>query len=124
MKILFLTQLLCLLTVIAAPVANEQKAFSHGLILINPDGYMKLPSDVRDWLESEEENDKKLTKNIKVVEAEDGKPINTHKLEFITSKGQADETVLVDHIPLSMIKSLVKEKTFDGSYLEKSHQDL
>jgi len=38
--------------------------------------------------------------------------VGTHKLEFIGIDGNVKETLLVDHVPVSMVKALIKEKKF------------
>jgi hypothetical protein len=64
---------------------------------------------VQDWLSSEKDTDKETTKRVKVVEFP-GKDIVTPKLVFVNSEGNPQETVFIEHIPLSMVKSLFKDK--------------
>ena len=102
----------------------SKETFHHGVIFINPGKYDALPQPVRDWLNSADPADMKLNKHIIVKEATDGEHINTHKLQFVNSDYEIKETVLVDHIPLSMIKDLIKEKEFLWPDNGVSHEEL
>ena len=105
MKILSLTQLSALLMM----TANGLKVW-YAEIQINPGKYNDLSQEFRDFLESEAPGDVKLNKHIKIVDNREDSPIETHKMQFITLEGKAAETILIDHIPVSMAKDMMKEK--------------
>ena len=88
-------------------LASCKDLYSHAEIQVN-EGHV-LGSDVQDWLSSEKDTDKETTKRVKVVEFA-GSDIVTPKLVFVNSEGNPQETVFIEHIPLSMVKSLFKDK--------------
>jgi hypothetical protein len=90
-----------------AALASCKDLYSHIEIHMN-DGYV-LQSEITDWLNSAKEDDVAVTRRVKVVE-NPGNEIPTPKLLFINSEGEPQETVFIEHIPLSMVKSLIKEK--------------
>ena len=71
-----------------------------------------MNADLREWLESNVEKDTAYTKHIKLVESEG---VQTPRLEFKDTEGNSKETIFADHIPVSMIISLIKDKEFAGS---------
>ena len=108
---LVLAVALILLSITLSAVSCKEK-FHHGVIYINPGGYDALTDSIKNFLASADPQDTKLSRHIVVKEATDGERIETHKLQFIGNDGEAKETVLVDHIPLGMVKDLIKEKEF------------
>lgn len=99
-------------------LSQAKDLYSHAEIRVN-EGH-NLGSELNDWLNSEKEADQASNKRVKVVETP-GSSIATPQLVFINSDGDPQETVFIEHIPLSMVKSLFKDKTWvDG----EEKQDL
>ena len=109
---------------IALGVVYCKEKFHHGVIYINPGGYDALTDSIKDFLSSADPKDTKLSRHIVVKEATDGEHISTHKLQFVDDNGEAKETVLVDHIPLGMVKDLIKEKEFSWPDNGKDKDEL
>ena len=87
--------------------ASAKDIYSHAEIQIN-EGHV-LGDELQEWLSSSKEADQEQTKKVKVIE-KPGKEITTPRLVFMDADGNPKETVFVEHIPLSMVKSLFKEK--------------
>ena len=112
-----------LIVIIVASLLNiimaQVQLYKYATVTINPGGYDKLTKEIRAYIESESESDTPTNKHIKVVDAENGEEVGTHKLEFIGIDGHVKETLLVDHVPVSMVKALIKEKKFVTSEILK-----
>ena len=85
---------------------------SHAELVYNTGEYHSLNEDLREWLESNQEKDVVYTKHIKLVEDQG---IQTPRLEFKDTEGNSKETIFADHVPVSMLVSLIKDKEFVGS---------
>ena len=72
-----------LLALASAVLAGELT--SHALLKIKPDGYKDLSSEMKEFLESEQESDKEMTSHISVQEVEG---TGNTQLVFISEKGE------------------------------------
>lgn len=72
-------------------------------------GYDKLPEELKDFLTSAAEKDVQHNKHIELLEEDD---VPTARLAFIDEEGKAAETIFAEHVPVSMLKDLIKEKNW------------
>ena len=90
---------------------------SHALLKIKPDGYKDLNTELKEFLESEQEKDKELTKHVNVQEVEGH---GNASLVFISDKDAEMETLFVEYVPVSMVREIIKDKTWS----DKKNEEL
>ena len=104
------------ISILLVLIASAEDLYSHALLKYSPGSFDSINEEFRQWLDSGVETDTKMTSRIRKTE-EEGLP--TPQLVFINSKGESQETVFIDHIPVSMVKNLFKDKKFEDAEVKK-----
>ena len=106
MKYLLIAIFVCIL---ATMTMAAQKEIRRCELRYQSGGYDSMPSELREWLESEKESTKKYSKYVNLVEMDD---VPTPQLVFIDTDNIVVETLFAAHVPTSMVQDIIKDKKF------------
>jgi hypothetical protein len=109
----------CLMALAVAVVAAAD-LYSH--VEIQIDENHELKREVVEWIESEKEDDMKETDRLRIIWYPAGS-VPTPRLVFINSEGKEQETLFLEHVPVSMVKSLFKEKTWTETMIPHGDEE-